>query len=417
MTDNKKAVEQSGDDCLQQIKTLRLQLNAIIDRLEQHTISEIKKGKSSIDVKIHADVDKIDNVIEKIQKLSDDLNNVGEQNEATSSVGFTKCDDMIWNAKVLLQEIQNNGSYKMSFEPYKGITEYLSSLEMLGKFICDGGEKPLPDADHVFEVEKHVLHNVKLADDKEGCNIAVICKLATGEFLLADNNNLKIKLIDINYKVTSSCDVPEYPIDVCLTGEREAAVSVNKNSEDRHEIQFIRVRSGTLLETRCIKIPHRCISVTHYEGSLYITADTALHVYNISSGQDRQLYSDETGKCTVYKCAISPDGSRIYITSWTSHQLITLNKDGTKLCTLTHSELQHPYGVHVTSLGHVFVCCGLNTVVQVVRIKDGKQSVKPLAREKEIFTKPIAVCFNSSTGTLLVSLYENDNIVELQMKH
>ena len=81
MTDNKKAVEQSGDDCLKQLKSLRLQLNAIIDRLEQHTISEIKKGKSSIDVKIHADVDKIDNVIEKIQKLSDDLNNVGEQNE------------------------------------------------------------------------------------------------------------------------------------------------------------------------------------------------------------------------------------------------------------------------------------------------------------------------------------------------
>ena len=410
------AVEQSGDDCLQQIKSLRLQLNAIIDRLEQRTISEIEWGKSSIGVKIHADVDKIDDVIERLQRLSDDLNVGGERNEVASYIGFIKCDDMIWNAKVLLQKIQNKNSYKMTLDPNKGITEYLSSLDMLGEVICDGGEKPLPGLDYVFEVEKHVLHNVKVADEKT-CNIVGICKLATEEFLLADNFNLKLKLIDSNYKVTSTCDVPEHPQDVCLIGEREAAVLVNKNSENRHEIHFFCVRSGTLLKTRCIKLQHKCSSLAHNSGNLYITTKTSLHVYNISSGQGRQLYSDETGEYTVNCCAVSTDGSQIFITNVSNHQPITLNKDGTKQFTLTHSELQHPSVVHITSLGHVFMCCGLNTVVQVVGMKDGKPSVKALARKKEKLTRPTALCFNSSTDTLVVGLCENDNIVELQMNH
>jgi len=325
---------------------------------------------------------------------------------------------MIWNAKVLLQKLNIKDKNKMLFEPYTQIAENLSSFEMLGEVICDGREKPPLRPDHVFEVEKHVLHNVKMEGDTDNCNISGLCKLASGEFLLIDNYNLKIKRLNSNYKVTSSCDVPEHPQDVCVVGEREAAVTVNKSSENRHEIHLFRVRSGGLMKTRTIKLQHRCIELAHHSGNLYITTDTSLHVYNISSGQGRQLYSDETGEYTVFRCAVSTDGSRIFITNITHDQLITLNKDGTKLSTLTHPELQDPWDAHVTSLGHMFVSCGvLNTVVQVVGMKDGTQTVKPLTGKKEKLAGPRALCFNSSTNTLVVGLFENDNIVELQLKH
>jgi len=62
----------------------------------------------------------------------------------------------------------------------------MSSLEMLGEVICEGGEKPLPGPDHMFEVEKHVLHSAKLGDDKNTCYITKICRLANVEFLLSD---------------------------------------------------------------------------------------------------------------------------------------------------------------------------------------------------------------------------------------
>jgi len=416
LEDNKKAVKKSGDDCLQQMHIIRQQFNAIFDRLEQRTVSEIEEGNLSLGIKIQAEIDKIDDVTERLQKLSDDWNDGGENNEATSYIGSAKCDDVIWKASVLLQDISKADEYKLSFQPNKVITEILSSLEMFGEVTCDGGEKPQPRFDHVFEVEKHAVYNVKVAEDTRICNVVGMCGLATGECLLTDNDNMKIKLLNNNCKVISACDVPEYPQDVCLIGEREAAVSVNNSIENRHEIHFFRVRSGTLLKTKTIALQHGCMMLAHYSGDLYITAKTALHVYNISSGHGRQLYSDKTGEVTVYGCAVSPDGSRIYITNRSQDKLITLSKDGLKLFTLTHPELQDPKGVHVTSPSHVFVSCGLlNTVVQVIVMKDGAQTVKPLVGMKERLTKPRAVC--SSTDTLVVSQYKNDNIVKIQMKY
>jgi len=104
----------------------------------------------------------------------------------------------------------------------------------------------------------------------------------------------------------------------------------------------------------------------------------------MAGGKGRQLYSDKKGKITVNRCSVSLDGSRIYITNYTHHQLITLNKDGTTLSTLTHPELQYPVTPHVTAQGHVFVTCfRRNTVVQMTE-KNNQQTVTTLAGKKTV---------------------------------
>jgi len=179
-TENDAAVDKSGNNCLSQIQTLRKTFKVIFDRLERRTISEMEKSKTSLKNKIKADIDQFEIVTEKLEMLTDALKDGSDTNEALSYIGFTKCDETIFNAYVLLEKIANNDEYKMTFQPFKGISEYLFSLEMLGEVICEGGEKPLPGPDHVFEVEKHVLHNVKVADDKDTCEISGICRLANG---------------------------------------------------------------------------------------------------------------------------------------------------------------------------------------------------------------------------------------------
>jgi len=123
----------------------------------------MEKSKTSLRNKIQTDVDQIDDVTEKLKMLTDALKDGSDTNEALSYIGFSKCDEVIFKAQLLLQTIANKDDFKMTFQSFKGITEYISSLEMLGEVVCEGGEKPLPGSDHVFEVEKHVLHNVKLA--------------------------------------------------------------------------------------------------------------------------------------------------------------------------------------------------------------------------------------------------------------
>jgi len=413
-TENDAAVDKSGDKCLSQIQTLRQTFNVIFDRLERHTISEMESRKTSLRNNIQADVDQIDDVTEKLEMLTDALKDGSDTNEALSYIGFSKCDEVIFNAQLLLQTIANKDDFKMTFQSFKGITEYMSSLEMLGEVICEGGEKPLPGPDHVFEVEKHVLHNVKVADDKNVCFITGICRLANGEFLLSDNKNSKLKLFNSSYQVMSTSNVPDYPQDVCSTGQREAAVTVD-DGKDRHEILLVRIKAGKIKLMKTIKCQHPCGGLAHHGGHLYVTTNTALHEYDMAGGQGRQLYSDETGQYTVTSCAVSSDGSRIYITNYACHQLITLNKDGTTLSTLTHPELHYPATPHVTAQGHVFIRCReLNTVVQVTE-KNNQQTVTTLAGEKNGLTSPYSLCF-SSNNSLLVSQVNDDNIVELKLK-
>jgi len=412
-TENDAVVDKSGDKCLSQIRTLRQTFNVIFDRLEGRTIAEVESRKTSLRNKIQADVDQIDDVTEKLKMLTDALKDGSDTNEALSYIGFSKCDEVIFNAQLLLQTIANKDDFKMTFQPFKGITEYLSSIEMLGEVICEGGEKPLPRPDHVFEVEKHVLHNVKVEDDKHTCYITGICRLANGEFLLSDINNLKLKLLNSSYQVMSTSDIPNWPQDLCSTGQREAAVTVD-DTKDRHEILLVRVKAGKIEHMRTIKLHHSSAGLAHHDDHLYVTTCTALHVYDMAGGQGRQLYSDETGQDTVTRCAVSSDGSRIYITNFT-HQLITLNKDGTTLSTLTHPDMHNPATPHVTAQGHVFVTCWeRNTVVQVTE-KNNQQTVTTLAGANNGLTEPWSLCFYSNTS-LLVGQCDNDNIVELKLK-
>jgi len=370
--------------------------------------------KTSLRNNIQADVDQIDDVTEKLELLTDALIHGSDTNEVLSYIGFSRCDEIIFKAQLLLQTITNKDDVKITFQSFKGITEYLSSLEMLGEVICEGGEKPLPGPDLVFEVEKHVLHNVKVADDKNTCYITGICRLAKREFLLSDGENSKLKLLNSSYQVMSTSNVPDWPEDVCSTGEREAAVAVD-GGKGRHEILLVRIKAGKIEQMNTIKLQHRCGGLAHHGGQLYVTTNTALHMYDMAGGQGRQLYSDETGKYTFTRCAVSPDGSRIYITNATHHKLITLNKDGTTLSTLTHPELQFPSSPHVTAHGHVFVTCHRrNTVVQVTE-KNNQQTVTTLAGGKNGLTSPRSLCFYSN-DSLLVGQWDNDNIVELKLK-
>jgi len=331
-----------------------------------------------------------------------------------SYIGISKCDELIFNAQILLEKVAKIDEYKMTFQPLKEISEYLSSLDMLGEVICEGGEKPLPGPDHVFEVEKHALHNVKVADHKNTCRITGICRLANGEFLLSDSRNSTLKLLNSSYQVLSTSDVPVCPWAVCSTGQREAAVTVD-DGKDRHEVLLVRVKGGKTEQMGTVKLQHRCTGLANHGGQLYVTTLNALHVYDMAGGQGRQLYSDKKGENSVYGCAVSPDGSRIYITNFNKHQLITLNKDGTKLSTLTHPHMRYPITPHVTAQGHVFVTCDYNDTVVQVTEKNNQQTVTTLAGKNNGLTSPLSVCFNSN-NLLVVGQWNDDNIVELKLK-
>ncbi|XP_052260516.1 uncharacterized protein LOC127864681 isoform X2 [Dreissena polymorpha] len=265
-----------------------------------------------------------------------------------------------------------------------------------------------------FNVQQKSVHNVRIPCDSVTCDISGICVLPDGQVLVADFDNKRVKLLSQQYQVVSHWDVNAYPRAICLITPNEVAVAVNDYDSKIHEVQFITVNQGKLVSGRKFQLQHECRGIAHQNGDLFVTSGKDLYKYTLSGKLICRLYQDRSGDLTVYKCAVSPTGDRLYITSWSHDKLLTLARDGTLLATYTDPALVRPYGLHVTPAGQVLVCgCWSHTVLQVGW--EGESELAALATEEDGVWGPWSVCYSSTTSSIIVGQLE-DNILVFRVE-
>ncbi|KAH3882166.1 hypothetical protein DPMN_006097 [Dreissena polymorpha] len=259
----------------------------------------------------------------------------------------------------------------------------------------------------VFTVNGKSVHNVKMPSDSCTCWIKAVCALPDGQVLVADLSNYKVKLLNQQYRVVSHLDVK--PLDMCLITPTEVAVCM------QDEVQFITVSQSQLAKSRKLELQHRCKGIAHHQGDLYICTGTALYKFTLSGKLVCRVYEDSSANLTVEKCAVSPTGDRLYIISRYQNKLLTLARDGTLLATYTDPALRVPSGLHVTPAGQVLVCeWGSNTVLQVGR--EGESKLATLATREDGVRRPWSVCYSSTTSSIIVGLYGDNNILVFRVE-
>ncbi|XP_052275047.1 uncharacterized protein LOC127874628 [Dreissena polymorpha] len=250
---------------------------------------------------------------------------------------------------------------------------------------------------HVFTVNGKSVHNVKMPSDSKTCQITAVCALPNGQVLVADKANFKVKLLNQQYRVVSHLDFRDGLIqDMCLITPTEVAVAMSN-----YEVQFITVSQSQLAKGRKLKLQHYCTGIAHNQGDLYICSGTALYKLTLSGKLVCRLYEDSSADLTVYKCAVSPTGDRLYITSYWQSKLLTLARDGTLLATYTDPALVRSRGLHVTPAGQVLVCGYLSNTVLQVGWK-GQSKLTTLATEEDGVWYPVSVCYSSTTSSIIV---------------
>ncbi|KAH3790351.1 hypothetical protein DPMN_168549 [Dreissena polymorpha] len=272
---------------------------------------------------------------------------------------------------------------------------YLSKLSGLVRVVCPN---------HVFTVQGKSEHSVRIQSDTATCYITVICVLPNKQVLVADYYNKKVKLLNQQYHVLSHWVVTSYIYDMCQITPREVAVALHGNNSNIHEVQFITVNQSQLAPGRKLELLHNCWGIAHHQGELFVSSGTALFKYSLSGKLVCRLYKDISG-CTVYKCAVSQTGDKLYITNQEQNKLLTLARNGTLLATLTDPALEVPYGLHVMPAGQVLVCGWLsNTILQVDR--EGRRTLGILGTEKrDGVGHPMSVSYSSTTSSIIVGQY------------
>ena len=118
---------------------------------------------------------------------------------------------------------------------------------------------------------------------------------------------------------------------------------------------------------------------------------------------------------SVWKCAVSPIGDRIYVINDDHDKLLTLSSDGTLLSSFTDTNLHSPLCVCVTPAGQVLVSWfSLNTIIQMDR--EGRRKLATLATETHVEGFPLSVCYNINRNAIIVGMNQNTKILVLEVQ-
>ncbi|XP_052780149.1 uncharacterized protein LOC128217217 [Mya arenaria] len=390
-----------------EIKALRKEINEILDKLEKKTVEQLDSMMEDLEKPLKDNLESFANMDDQISTMIEKLRQIsGKNRESSSYIGLKKCQSKLSEANCLVQEIREKE--QMKFKSDESVLSFLRNLNSLGNV------DSVKDTDniHVYKSKSSSEFEVKMDKDKKECYIEGICELPSGEVVIADYSNDRVKLLNSQFEVIGHYDLPAPPQHLCHTKGSEVAVAVGEVST--YEIHLVTVTKGNLQALRKFTTDHKCMSVGHHQGQLYVGSGKALYLYSLDGSLIKKMYEDNSYSLTVYSCAVSPDGERIYVTNYNASKLITLDTSGQVLYTVDDPDLQNPTGLCVSPSGHVFVCGQeSHTVLQVDQ--EGRKKLATVAREADDLCYPRSVWFSEQTSTLIVGNLHQDNITVVKL--
>ena len=199
--------------------------------------------------------------------------------------------------------------------------------------------------------------NIRTKEDKTLCWITGIAITPSGQRLLVDYNNQKVKVFSQDMRFLSLVSVPGKPWDITMVNDREAVVTVEWS------LVFLEVADRQLRIKHTINLFFNAWGITYSKDKLIVTDRTTIHALDLrgkklwSVGQS--LFQD-----AWYVCSNS-DGRWVAITEFNKKTLILLDVNNGAVITSTQLE-NGDYGlsgVSVDTADNIYVCARPNIVV------------------------------------------------------
>ena len=434
---------------------------AKIEKLFQETTSEIKSTYKARTFDLGQCKNKLSDVIEHLEDTLDEINKMKATTIDTKQ--FLAIQDILKDVEQCKSDAEkqrpSSMNVKMLIIPDKRMKEFLSTSFKLGSISLDtsqplvaisvpeisfpvspvrslpvpqgrGGRAPTGASGQVasktttlpkLKAVKHDCYNVKLDDDKNGCDITGIAITNDGGRLLADRNNNKVNMFSRDMKLLCSLSMPTRPRDIAVTGDREAVVSCNET-----KLLILDISDRKMSIKRTVELPFRVAGLVPYEvaglfqGKLLVTTlshssspDISAKLIDLTGRVYWSTHTDQQGQrlfyCPEYVTCYDDRGSAAVIVSdYNNNTLTVLNADTGDVITRRQVEGKSPEGVTTDTAGNIYVC--YNTTGEVtVLTKDLSQEKVLLSKRDGLSRLPQAIAYNAVDHQLLVSNISGDS--------
>ena len=261
--------------------------------------------------------------------------------------------------------------------------------------------------------------NVKVpSDDAEYASITGSAFLPSGQLILCDGSNKRLKLLDENLQMTESIDVPGGLWDVAPVNQHQVIVTFPA----RQYLQFIQVTPSLALG-HTVDLGMECWGVTVSRESIYISflepEGGKIGIYDLTGKKKRILdpYNGKDGKVLIewpWYIAVSNDEKIVVSDKSSTPTVYCLESSGNVLYTVSNPSFTDCRGISVDENENLLVCDWRGLKVLLIT-KDGKE-VREFLTEKDGLYRPRTVSFSRSAGTLVVGGWHN-NILVFTLKY
>ncbi|XP_052246087.1 uncharacterized protein LOC127854942 [Dreissena polymorpha] len=408
-------IQDSYNEQANKIKTVRQKINCALDKLEAASMKELNDQMASLKAASYNIDDKCTHLQSELIIIRDMIQDVGDGDER-KELAFIACQkglEKIEQSELYLTYNSVKTESYFKFDLNTEIEQYLSELSSLGRVETKQTNSTQSTANQVItKTEITQVRVLTTTDSSQSYDIRGVCSLPNGQIIVSDYENKRIVLLDQQYEMFNHYDLAAFPKDMCFITPHIFAVAVD--CDNLHKVLFLSVTNRKLDQVSQIELQHSSTGLAHYLGNLFVASGTALYQYTLTGTQIKELYVNHSNTHTVYKCALSPSGDKIYVTDLSNHTILTLDRDGKLLRSFSHPELQGPSGIHVTNVGQLFACgWGSNIVIQLDT--EGKKMLDILATPSDGVRFPFSLNYNCETDTIHVVQRGNKNMLVIKL--
>ena len=283
----------------------------------------------------------------------------------------------------------------------------------LGAVKCHSTRTPQQKGFDEMSVTARNQVNVKVQSDTFDADITGSAFLPSGQLILCDWFNKKLKLLDENLQMKDSIDVPLQPWDVAPVNQHQVIVTFPVQPY----LRFIQVTPSLALGLN-VDLGMECYGVTVSRESIYIlfsgSGGGKIGIYDLTGKKKRIInqYNGKDGNVLIkspWYIAVSND-EKLFVSGYdvqsSTPTVNCLESSGNVLYTVSNPLFKDCSGISVDENENMLVCDRSSHKVFLIT-KDGKE-VREFLTEKDGLYRPFTVSFRRSDGTLVVGGWPNN---------
>ena len=403
-------------DCRDRAKQFREKLSIKLESMEAKTLSEIDTLETQETKTITQQLDTCKAARNSLDTDRRNLILAKERNDRQSIFVYNiQLSQSVKSLTTITDEITKEVYQPhISFECNPAIT--IVGDQDLGTVKCHSTRIPQQKGFDEMSVTARNQVNVKVQSDTYDACITGSAFLPSGQLILCDGNNNKLKLLDENLQMKESIDLPEAPWDIAVVNQHQVIVTFPL----QQYLQFIQVTPSLALG-HTVNLGMECNGVAVSRESIYISflesGEGKIGIYDVTGKKKRIIdpYNGKDGKVLIKYpdyIAVSND-EKIFVSgvdAQSSTQLVyCLESSGNVLYSVSNPLFKDCSGISVDENENMLVCDRSSHKVFLIT-KDGKE-VRELLTEKDGLSWPCTVSFHRSDGNLVVGCDHNNILV------